>query len=488
MTDKEWVSKETLETFRQRGYDNADVLPKPKERRNMNWVNYFTLWMGSIHNIPNYAAVGGFLGLAVAPYHIMLALVLSGLAVATFLAINGQAGTKYGIPFAMHLRSAYGVTGAKIPGFLRGVVAAIAWFGLQNYTGSVALLILISKIWPGFAQLGGGMKILGITIPGLISFTLFFLVNVLIGLGGGEVLNKFTGILTPIIYIVFGASTFWALKGAGGLGAIMAYQHPNPEPMNLFWVYLMVISSVLAVWAAPGVSVADFTQNAKSQRDQQRGQYLSLFVGYAIFALTSVIILVGGSIIIGQPQSDVLDIINSWASLPAIGIATSVFLLTTISTNATGNIIPAGYQLSALFPKQITYKKGILIAGLISYVIMPWKMMAHPDSILVFLDLIGVLLGPVAGVLVADYYMVKHQQIDLDALYMDPKTADRSNPYVGVRKAAYVSTIVGLLVALLGKFIPALAKMSKISWLVGFAVAFACHTLISQYLKKKHSN
>lgn len=241
------VTHEEIEEFRERGYENEDVLPKPEEKRNTSTKNFFTLWMGSIHNIPNYAAVGGFLLLGLSPFQVMLAIAISGIIVALFMSYNGRAGASYGIPFSMHLRSTYGNIGAKLPGFLRGVVAAIAWFSLQTYTGSAALLILIGKIWPGFLEIGNGMEILGITIPGLITFLVFWLMNIAIGFGGGDTLNRFTGILTPIIYIVFGAMSIWAIRVGGGLQNIMTYSLNVDTNYNTLFAMLIVISSVLAV-------------------------------------------------------------------------------------------------------------------------------------------------------------------------------------------------------------------------------------------------
>lgn len=273
------VTHADITKFRARGYTNEDILPKVSEKRNTGLMNYFTLWMGSVHNIPNYAAVGGFLVLGMSPINVMLALVVSALVVAVFMTMNGLAGSKYGIPFSMHLRSTYGNTGSKLPGFLRGGIAAIAWFGLQNYTGSQALLILIGKLRPGFLDIGGGATVLGISIPGLIAFTVFWAANLLIGLGGGGILNKFTAILSPIIYLVFGGMTVWAIRVAGGIGNILAYDVAGATAgINPIVGYLMIIASVLAVWAAPGVSVADFTQNAKSSRDQILGQTGSFLV------------------------------------------------------------------------------------------------------------------------------------------------------------------------------------------------------------------
>lgn len=474
------VTEEEVTRFRQRNY-NDDLLPKTEDKRNMGVKNFFTLWMGSVHNIPNYTAVGGLIFLGLSPMNVMFALAISALFVSAFMVFNGKAGSKYGIPFAMHLRATYGNLGAKLPGFLRGGVAAIAWFGLQNYTGSLALLIMIGKIWPGFLEIGGSTKILGIGIPGLIAFTIFWFLNVLIGLGGGGILNKFTAILSPLIYIVVGGMAVWALGAAGGIGPILAYKIPNvTSRIHPIWAYFIIFNSVLAVWAAPGASVSDFTQNAKSTKSQMVGQTLSLMVAYLMFAVSSVVILIGGSIHYGIQEWNILNLIERWDNFPAIIIAMAVFLLTTISTNATGNIIPAGYQLTALFPKKLNYKSGVIIASVISFLIMPWKLMENADSIFIFLNAIGAVLGPVAGVMIANYFFVQKEQIDLDDLYMDVAENDETNQYYGLNKPAYIATIIALILSLSGQFIPALKFISDISWFMGFASAFVLYLVLKK--------
>lgn len=473
-----------INKYKERGYLSEDILPQVE--RKSNTFNYFTLWMGSIHNIPNYAAVVGYLALGLSAINVILAITFSGLALAIFLASNGHAGTKYGIPFAMHLRSTYGDLGSKLPGFLRGGVAAIAWFGVQNYTGAVALTILISRFYPGYLQIGGGQQILGLATPTLISFIIFWLLNMAIGLGGGAILNKFTAVLTPIIYIVFGGMMVWAIKVGGGIGPILSYHFPATSVISAPFAYLMIIASVLSVWAAPGVSVADFTKDAVDQKSQTMGQVLGLSLGYFVFAIMAVVIIIGGTLHYGPIQSGdgVLEFINRWDSLPAIILTTGVFLLTTISTNATGNIIPAGYQLAALLPKYLNYKKGVWLAGIISIVIMPWRFMADGSALLTFLNLIGALLGPVAGVMVAHYYLINKQQIKLDELYFDPKDASKSR-YKGTNIHAYIATLVGLAISVVGQFIPQLAFMSQIAWIAGFVIGLVVYYLLMSFSKNK---
>lgn len=478
------VSEQEVERYRERGY-NDDMLPKTPEKRNMGVKNYFTLWMGSVHNIPNYAAVGGFLFLGLSPINVMFALVISAVLVAAFMVMNGEAGSKYGIPFAMHLRSTYGNLGAKLPGFLRGCVAAIAWFGLQTYTGSLALTIILGKLWPGFLEIGGGAQFFGITIPGLISFSIFWALNLAIGLGGGGILNKFTAVLSPLIYVVVIGATVWAVGAAGGLGNILSYDAGSTGSINPVFVYFMIFNSVIAVWAAPGASVADFTQNATSTKTQRVGQTLSLLVAYVVFAFCSVVILIGASIHYDTQLWDITSVIDKWDVVPAVIGANAVFLLTTISTNATGNIIPAGYQLAALFPKKLTYRGGVVIASVISFAIMPWKLMENSDSIYLFLNTIGAVLGPVAGVMIAHYYFVAKRTISLDALYMDMANQEKSNPYQGLNVPAYVATIAGLLISLSGQLVAQISFVSNVSWFVGFFCAAGIYLVIR---KLKPSN
>lgn len=186
-----------------------------------------------------------------------------------------------------------------------------------------------------------------------MAFTLFWLLNVAIGFGGSKILNRFTAILSPLIYVVIIGLTIWAIRAGGGLTPILSYQVSGAiRSVNPLVAYLIIFNSVVAVWSAPGASVADFTKNARSTRAQVVGQTAGLVVGYGIFAFSSVVILLGGSLYFGIQEWNILNIIDRLDNVAVVVLAMSVFLLTTISTNATGNIIPAGYQLAALFPKK----------------------------------------------------------------------------------------------------------------------------------------
>lgn len=459
------------------GY-SEDLAPVTKGQRTWNLFNYFTLWMGSVHNVPNYLAVGGFLFLGMSPIHVMIALTLSSLGVMALLILNGMYGFEYGIPSSMSLRSAYGSKGAKLPGFLRGIVAAIMWYGLQTYAGSKALLILIGKIYPDFLNIGNNAEFLGITIPGIIAFVIFWVINLFIGLGGGKTIAKFTAILNPLIYIVFGGMLIWAIKVNGGISPILSFSSGVAKEHSNLFIYLMIISSVLSVWAAPGVSSSDFGRNAKDVKGFTWGQALGLFVSYLLFAFSSVFILVGSSLYYQTKMFDVLEIVNKWDSLVAIIVSLGVLLMTTISTNATGNIVPAGYQLATLFPKKLNYKKGVVVASIISFVICPWYLMKNETSIYLFLDIIGSLMGPVAGVMIAHYFFIVKRDIWLSRIYA--KEIHLYKP--DVNYSAYIATIVAALIPISFKFIPALQNYSQVSWIIAFVVSFVLYLILGNTL------
>ncbi|MFK9875803.1 cytosine permease, partial [Klebsiella pneumoniae] len=300
--------EQTQDLYKTRGYSD-DLLPKSDAQRNWKTFNYFTLWMGSVHNVPNYVMVGGFFILGLSTFSIMMAIILSAFIIALAMVFNGAAGSKYGVPFAMILRASYGVRGALLPGLLRGGIAAIMWFGLQCYAGSLAFLILLGKLWPAFLTFGGDFKLLGLSLPGLIAFLVFWLINVGIGFGGGKVLNKFTAILNPCIYIVFGGMAIWAISLVG-FGPILDYLPTGvAKAEHTGFLFLVVINAVVAVWAAPAVSASDFTQNARSFREQAIGQTLGLVVAYILFAVAGVCIIAGASIHYGMDTWNVLDIV-----------------------------------------------------------------------------------------------------------------------------------------------------------------------------------
>ncbi|MGF1726896.1 allantoin transporter [Photobacterium nomapromontoriensis] len=479
------INKALVDEYRSRGYKD-DMLPKLAEKRTWSAFNYFTLWQGSVHNIPSYIAVGGLLTLGLSTFSLMTAIIISSLVIAAAMVFNGLAGSKYGIPFAMLLRGSYGVKGALLPGTLRGGVASIMWFGIMNTAGTGAMLIVIAKFWPGFLEIGGDANILGLSVPSMLAFLFFWAINMVIAFYGGDVLNKFTAILNPLIWVVFGGLAIWAVYHAG-LSNIFSYVPEQVQKEGSgFFKFFIIINSLVAVWACPAVGNCDFTQYAKSTDAQAKGQTLGFFVAYTLFAITSVMILAGASIHYGVDTWNVLDIVSKFDGWFVPVFAGIVILMTTISTNATANIIPAGYQVVALFPK-LTYRQGVMIAGVISVIICPWKLMESQDSLFMFLNIIGAMLGPVLGVMLAHYFVIMKGNIDLETLYTKPGQYNYFKN--GYNSLAFAVTLIAGIAAIIGEFIPALKPLSQVSWFTGVLTAFFLYAFLTKrQLAKQHND
>ncbi|MEH7125211.1 NCS1 family nucleobase:cation symporter [Bacillus sp. JJ1773] len=467
------MTKINREQLKAAGF-SEDVLPPKPEDRNWKIGNYATIWMGSVHNIPNYIAIGGLFALGMSAGQVFAAIIFASIILAAALVFNGHAGSKYGLPFSMFLRTSFGTKGAMIAGVLRGVISAIMWFGFQTYAGSQALSILIGKLWPTYLTLGGDWNLLGLSLPALISFLLFWLFNVALIYGGMGLLSKFTNILSPLVYIVFGGMAIWAIKLAGGVGPILAYTGAGVSG-NKVIVFLAAITVIIAAWAAPIVNVSDFTRLARSTKDQAIGQTLGLVVTYLLFAIASISIIVGSEIAFGTPIWNVLDVVARFDSSFAIAISVLTLALTTLSVNVTGNIVPAGYQLASLFPKKLTFKSGATIAAVLGIVVMPWKLMENATSIFTFLNMIGGLLAPITGIMLAHYFVVTKTEIDLSELYSKNGKYNYKN---GFNVNAIITLTVAGVLSLIGNFVPIFKPLSDISWFVGIISAFIIYALL----------
>jgi len=447
--------------------DSPDLLPTKKDARTWKFEHFFSIWMGSVHNIPSYVTIGGFFAIGLSIWQVFSIIIISSILLAAMMVLNGHAGGKYGIPFSILLRASYGIKGAVIPGVLRGVVVAIMWFGLQTYAGSIAVSILIGKFWPRYLLLGGDWSFLGLNLPNLLSFVVFWVINILFIFTGMDTLGKLTKLVSPFVFVVFGGMSIWAINLAGGITPILNYS-PKGVEGNSVIVILTCISAILATWVAQILSVSDVTRFSSSNREQALGQVLGLIFTYLLFAVASITIIIGSEIAFGVPIWNVLEVVERFDNTFAIVLSLLTLCLSTLSVNIIGNIIPAGNQLAALFPKRINFKLGALIATTIGMLILPWKLMENSTSIFSFLNMVGGLLSPVIGVMLTYYFFICKRKINLQELYSsnnDVPLTDR------VSLPALLATLFAGVISLLGKFIPIFEPLYRISWFTGIVLA-----------------
>lgn len=448
---------------------SPDLLPTPSEARTWKKGQFFSIWMGSVHNVPSYVTIGGFFALGLSIWQVFLIIMFSSILLSVMMVLNGHAGCKYGIPFAILLRASYGKKGSLFPGVLRGVIAAIMWFGLQTYAGSLAVSILIGQFWPDYLSLGGEFNFFGLNLPALLSFLLFWMINVLFIFAGIDRLGKLTKIISPLIFVVFGGMAVWSINLAGGIAPIFNYSAKGVQG-NSILIFLSCVSAIMATWVAQILSVSDLTRFSRSYKDQSIGQISGIIFTYLLFAVASISIIVGSEIAFGVPIWNVLEVVEQFDSTFAIILSLLTICLSTLSVNIVGNIIPAGYQLAALLPKRLNFKTGALVATVIGILIMPWKLMENPTSIFSFLNIIGGLLSPVIGVMLTHYFLICKKEIYLQELY----SYDQKDAF---NKPAMFATIFAGIISLIGNFVPLFEPLSSISWFTGIFLAILFYLL-----------
>lgn len=469
------MTEYTLEQLRHSGI-SSDVLPTELSRRTWGWSQFFTVWMGSIHNIPNYLVIGGLFALGIGVIQMFFAIMCAAGILAIVLALNGHIGAKYGIPFSIALVAIFGKKGATLIGILRGIIAGVMWFGLQTFAGSQALIIIIQTYFPNFITIAEGTTILGLSIPYWIAFLLFWFIHVIFFYGGMETIGKFTNYLAPLVYIVFIGMAIWSVKLAGGVSAIINYTTYDESPLSIY-LFLVAICAIITSWAAPIVSVADFTRLAVSNKIQIIAQTAGLLLTYGLFAIASISIIIGSEIAFGTPIWNVLEVIELFDQRFAIVLAVLTLCLTTLSVNIVGNIVPAAMQVTALFPRIFRFQTGALVIAIAGICILPWRLMENETSIFGFLSIIGGILGPVAGVMLTKYYFIYKRTIEIESLY--------TNENLPTDKSAMFAVLFATILSLSSKFIPLLYPLYDIAWLTGLILSSLIY-LLFQIIKRKY--
>lgn len=445
---------------------NLDLLPTGPESRTWSFGHYFSVWMGSVHNIPSYVTIGGFFALGLSTGQVFTVISCAALLVAVLLVLNGHAGNKYGVPFSILLRASYGGKGAILPGFFRGIVAGIMWFGLQTYAGSVAVSIFIGTFFPGFLTLGGNYDFLGLNLPGLLSFVLFWLINILFIFADVNTLGKLTKTVTVLVFIVFGGMSVWSIQLAGGIYPILAFEPTGGGNVSLT-LLISCISAIVATWVAPILSVSDITRYSRSDHAHSSGQFAGIVATYLLFAIASISIIIGSEIAFGVPVWNVLEVVDKFDSVFAVILSLMTLALATLSVNIVGNIIPAANQLTSLFPAKLNFKKSALAVATIGVALLPWKLMENATSIFTFLNMVGALLSPVIGVMLTHYYLISKRMIDLDSVYGIPG----KQAAAAFQVPALLATVLTGGLSLLGSQIEALEVFYTVSSLLGIAVS-----------------
>ncbi|AUI57185.1 NCS1 family nucleobase:cation symporter-1 [Amycolatopsis sp. BJA-103] len=472
-----------VESLKDSRFYNEELAPVPVEKRTWTTYNYFALWMGMAHNIPSYALAASLIALGMDWVQALMTITIGNLVVLAPMLLNSHAGTKYGIPFPVFARAFFGMRGANLAALLRAFIAC-GWFGIQTWVGGEAVYIIVGRL------AGSGWKdsavVLGQHWTLWLSFGLFWLFQMIIIWRGMEAVRRFENWTAPLVSVGFLILLGYVLVKAGGLGPILS------EPGQLGWgpdfwkVFAPSLMAMIAFWSTLSLNMPDFTRFGGSQGKQVRGQIFGLPTTMTFIAIVAILTTSGGSVLYGEQIWDPAKLADRFDSPVVVVVALIALVLATVSANLAANVVSPSYDFSNAFPKKITFAVGGLITGIIGIAIQPWRLYSDPNIyIFAWLGFYGGLLGAVAGVLVAGYWVVKRTELKLRDLYTERGVYWFNG---GWNWRALVATLVGAVLSVGGAYggpfpadglIPFLKPLYDYNWVVGLAGAFVVYLLLA---------
>ena len=462
---------------------NEDLLPVSPDRRTWNWWHIASLWIGMAICIPTYTLASGLVDQGWTWQAAVGAVVLGNLVVLLPIALNSHAGTRYGIPFPVLARAPFGVLGANIPAILRGLVAC-GWFGIQTWIGGWAIYKLIEVMWPGIATLPQLLPaFVGLNTGEFLCFMLFWAMNVWIVLRGMDSIKFLETWGSPFLLAVGAALFIWAWVRAGSLGAML--QNPSGSAVGRLggWgsVFGAGLTSAVAFWGTMALSIPDFSRYARSQRDQVIGQAVGLPATMALFAFIGAAVTNATLVIFGTRIADPVALLARIGGPLMIMLSMAGLVVATLTTNIAANIVAPANAFSNIAPHKITFKQGAMITAVIGIVMMPWRLY-NDAAAYIFTWLIGygALLGPIAGIMIADYFVVRRGVLLVNDLYKRYGAYEYTH---GVNWLAIAAFVLGVAPSLPG-FVAALgggtasrpfAGLYNWAWFVGFLLSAAVY-------------
>ena len=468
---------------------NADLAPVAQEDRKWGTANYAALWISMSLCIPTYMLASSLIEGGMNWWQSILTIFIGNSVVLIPMILNGHAGAKYGIPFPVFVRASFGTKGANIPAMLRAIVAC-GWFGIQTWIGGASLYNLLRAWNPSLAEIDNS-SLFPQALP-MLCFFAFWLLNMFIVYKGVDSIKKllvFKAFFLPLAALVL---LIWAIWAAKGLGPILSQPSKFHNSSEFFTYFFPALTGMVGFWATLSLNIPDFTRYATSQKAQVRGQIISLPPAMTFFAFVGVIVTSSTAIIYGHTEWDIVKVAGKFDSKIVVSIAMIGIIISTLATNIAANIVSPANDFSNLAPQKINFKLGGYITGIIGVLIFPWKLIADPNGyIFTWLIAYSSLLGPVGGIMIADYYFIRRKNLIAADLYRHNGVYGYTN---GFNPIAIIALILGILPNVPGFLIQIkvldastfpewINHLYNYAWFVGFGVSAIIYYLLMKNRK-----
>jgi nucleobase:cation symporter-1, NCS1 family len=470
------------------GYDprltNEDLAPL----RDQHWGSYniFAFWMSDVHSVGGYVTAGSLFALGLSSWQVLISLVVGITIVYFFCNLVAKPSQKTGVPYPVINRSAFGVLGANVPAIIRGLIA-VAWYGIQTYLASAALDVVVLKLWPSLMPYADVNQhgFLGLPTLGWCTYAILWVLQAAVFWTGMETIRRFIDFCGPAVYVVMFLLAGYLIYKAGWGGINLNLGEVKYHGAHVIPIMLGAIALVVAYFSGPMLNFGDFSRYAKSFKAVKRGNLLGLPLNFLMF---SILVVVTASLTIpvfGELITDPVKTVARIDSTFAIVLGALTFAIATIGINIVANFISPAFDFSNVSPQRISWRMGGMIAAVGSVLITPWNLYNNPDVIHYTLETLGAFIGPLFGVLIADFYIVRKQRIAVDDMFtMAPE--GRYWYSKGYNPAAVIATAVGAIVAMIPVLWtggPGMHTTAQYSWFIGMGLGFVVYLGLAPRLR-----
>lgn len=460
---------------------NSDLAPTPTDKKTWGWFEIFNVWANDVQSLFGYTlAASLFLTFGLNGWAVFLAIILAGFFIMWLVNLSGSPSVKHGIPYPVFARVSMGVIGANFPAMVRGIVA-IFWYGAQTYAASTAVDLLLRKLF-GFST---EPMMLSLSGSGLLSIVLVAVFQIWLFWRGIDPIRKFLNFAGPAVYVVMiGLMIVIWMKAGGSLLADVGtiFSGSGSYEGGSVAAFFAIFGTMVAYFAAVVINFGDFSRFVKSEEEMKKGNLLGLVGNIIVFSFITLIITGGAVAVFGSAlESDkaIVATVENIDSLLLTLVAAFAFFTATVGINMVANFIPPAYDLANLMPQKINFRTGGLITAIAGFILaVLWVSVISNLGIFPFVNTLGAILAPVYGIMVVDYYLIKKQQIDIQALF----STDPSGPYYyngGWNHRALIALAIAAVFAISTVWHPALSNLAGFGWIIGAALGGLLHYMMS---------
>jgi len=452
---------------------NEDLAPL----RNQTWGTYniFAFWMSDVHSVGGYITAGSLFSLGLVSWQVLVSLLVGILIVQLFCNLVAKPSQVTGTPYPVICRASFGVKGANIPAIIRGLIA-VAWYGIQTYLASSAFLIVALRFYPELKPYAdvATSGFVGLSSLGWASFMTLWVIQALVFWRGMEAIRKFIDWAGPAVYVVMIALAVYLVARAGLDNVGLSLGEVRYQGWDALPVMLNAVALVVSYFSGPMLNFGDFSRYGKSFAAVKAGNVWGLPVNFIGFSLLTVITTSATLPVFGRLIIDPVETVSHIDNTYAVVLGAFTFMTATIGINIVANFVSPAFDFSNVAPQRISWRMGGMIAAVASIFITPWNLYNNPAVIHYTLDVLGAFIGPLFGILIADYYVVRRQHVVVDDLYTMSPTG-RYWYTNGYNRAAILSVIPSALVPVLCAVVPALSHLANFSWFIGVALGFTSY-------------